>query len=632
MQEPSSSCDHKHYNHYRPGTFKRSHRPKRPVLKVLAGQIAFRLICHSSSISGLIGNSGFIVSQLRRETACRIHCEDSVPCTDDRVVIVIGSVSPLKSITLASIAGEYDADEAVQVSSAQEAVLRVFERVWGLEAQKGDSKALNDEVCCKLLAHTSQIGAVVGKGGKNITTMRNYSGAKIRITPAPHCAANYEELILITGGILAVKKALIAVSGCLQDCPPLDKAPLPLTSPLDKAPVPLTLPLDKAPIPLTSPTVSTPDKSSPDLDDEVFPNLKSWLLPMQGKLLNVASQGTTHSSGASHYRNGTEHEVVFRLLCSNTVAGSVIGKKGVIVRALESKTGASIIFAAPLSEFGERIVTISAVENLGSCYSPAQDAVVLVFARIIEDHIQKGLLSISSMESPVTVRLLLTASLAGCLGGNTGEVISEMREVTSADIQILHGDRVPSGAMDDDAVLQITGEFRCVQNALYKVTGRIRESLLPNEMIGEARKNSNKKVSGKPLKGNLSSQSISAFPSARFLPQKARGQGRAVSENGKKYKDLSENLEFERGNKLATVTNTTVEIVISEYILGSVYGEDGGNLEQIRQISGAKVEACDPCVGTNGGRVVISGTPDQTFAAQSLLQAFILAAQRTPED
>ena len=45
------------------------------------------------------------------------------------------------------------------------------------------------------------------------------------------------------------------------------------------------------------------------------------------------------------------------------------------------------------------------------------------------------------------------------------------------------------------------------------------------------------------------------------------------------------------------------------------------------QISNAKVTVYGPSVGTSGGNVVISGMPDQTFAAQSLLQAFIQAAQ-----
>ena len=93
-------------------------------------------------------------------------------------------------------------------------------------------------------------------------------------------------------------------------------------------------------------------------------------------------------------------------------------------------------------------------QNLESCYSPAQDAVILVFARIIEDHIEKGFLSTFSMESPVTVRLLFASSTVNCLSANEGQVISELREVTGADIQILHGESVPC-ASDNDVVLQV---------------------------------------------------------------------------------------------------------------------------------------------------------------------------------
>jgi len=95
------------------------------------------------------------------------------------------------------------------------------------------------------------------------------------------------------------------------------------------------------------------------------------------------------------------------------------------------------------------------IQNLESCNSRAQEAVILVFARIIEDHIGKGFLSISSMESPVTARLLVAASTVNCLSGNEGQVISELREVTGADLQILHGEPVPIGASDDDVVVQV---------------------------------------------------------------------------------------------------------------------------------------------------------------------------------
>jgi poly(rC)-binding protein 2/3/4 len=84
---------------------------------------------------------------------------------------------------------------------------------------------------------------------------------------------------------------------------------------------------------------------------------------MEGLSISDASKQTTNSNGNSSLPSkGTGHEVVFRLLCANNVAGSVIGKKGSIVRTFEIQTGASIIFAPPISHFEERIVTISAFE------------------------------------------------------------------------------------------------------------------------------------------------------------------------------------------------------------------------------------------------------------------------------
>ncbi|RZC28093.1 RNA-binding KH domain-containing protein RCF3 isoform D [Glycine soja] len=492
MQDPATSdTDHQTTpSPKRSNTTTTNRSSKRPVFKVLPGQIAFRLVCHASTVGGLIGSSGSIVSQLRRETGCKIHCEDSLSSAEDRVILVIGSLSPRKGLLLGD-GGE------VEVSSAQEAVVRVFERVWDLEAEKGvnSNRAVNGEVFSKLLAHTSQIGAVVGKGGKNITAIRNNTGAKIRVFPPPQCATKDEELVQITGGILAVKKALISVSHCLQDCPPLCKVPV--TS--------------------STPTVSSSDRLSSDPNAELFPHLNSLLTSMEG--LSIYERTTNSNETSNRDSKGAEHEVVFRLLCSNNVAGSVIGKRGAIVRALESKTGASIIFAAPLSEHAERIVTISAVESLESCNSPAQDAVILVFARIIEDHIGKGFLQVSSMESPVTARLLVATSTVNCFSGNEGQLISELREVTGADIQILHGESVPNGASDEDVVVQITGEYRCVQNALYKITSRIRDNLSPNEVVAEARPKSNWKVNKDPVKGKPFARGKSAFPSGRFLPR-----------------------------------------------------------------------------------------------------------------
>jgi hypothetical protein len=47
----------------------------------------------------------------------------------------------------------------------------------------------------------------------------------------------------------------------------------------------------------------------------------------------------------------------------------------------------------------------------------------------------------------------------------------------------------------------------------------------------------------------------------------------------------------------------------------------------INQFSGAKVIVHEPRLGTSDRIIVISGTPDETQAAQSLLHAFILTGQ-----
>lgn len=68
---------------------------------------------------------------------------------------------------------------------------------------------------------------MLGRGGKIVEKIRQESGAHVRILPRdqiPPCASPADELIQITGEFSAVKKALLSVSGCLQDNPKEDVA------------------------------------------------------------------------------------------------------------------------------------------------------------------------------------------------------------------------------------------------------------------------------------------------------------------------------------------------------------------------------------------------------------------------
>ncbi|XP_024032920.1 KH domain-containing protein HEN4 isoform X3 [Morus notabilis] len=631
---PSLPLGTNHHNHRRRGQINtpRSRRRSPQRFKVPPGHVAFRLFCNQSAIGGVIGNNGAVVSQLRRETDTKIHLENSAPGSDYGVVLVIGSRSRDRTIALTAGEGDESGREEecrCDVSGAQEAMIRVLDRIWMLEAPSeggGGGGTASRMVWCRLLAHGSQIRVVMGKGGTNIVRMRKQSGADIRILP--EFSPGGDEVIQIAGTVLAVKKALFAVSLCLQDHPPQENGPTFFSG-------------------LTESSSFGASHVS-DTQAEFFPNLAS-LLPQTAFNNNAPKDSLAiDANGVSNNdTKSTRQEVVFRLLCSNYAAGSVIGKKGAIVRALENETGATIRFAAPTTGSIERIVTISALENLGSGFSPAQNAVILVFARSVEGDIEKGFILGFSQGATVTAKLLVAADLVGRLSEDEGKVISDIREVSGADIHILGGD---SG----NQVVQIIGEYKTVQDALFQVTGSLRDHLLPREVLNEVRARSSfgrvsEPTSSGPhqslglfhdsddealLTGQMNrlglSHSVSSFPLRSQLPQTVEsGHSKAITNVQEVLTKFGGDLEVSSGNKLAIVTNTIVEIVVSRHAFGSIYGEDGDNLNRLREISGAKVEVYDPRLGENEGKLVISGTPDQTLAAQSLLQAFIQTANKS---
>lgn len=71
-------------------------------------------------------------------------------------------------------------------------MLKVFERVW--ESAVAENEI---EVWWKMVAHKSQIGPVMGRGGKNIKRVSSESGAQVRIFSAPDWMVKDYELIQV---------------------------------------------------------------------------------------------------------------------------------------------------------------------------------------------------------------------------------------------------------------------------------------------------------------------------------------------------------------------------------------------------------------------------------------------------
>ncbi|XP_006584955.1 KH domain-containing protein HEN4 isoform X2 [Glycine max] len=433
--------------------------------------VTFRLLCHASRVGAIIGKSGVLIKSLQEATGAKIRIVDAPPDSPDRVILVSAP-----SVT-----------EDGELSTAQEALLKVFDRVLDVAAgtEVGDLV-----VSCRLLAETSQVGAVIGKAGKVVEKIRMDTGCKIRVLNEglPAGTAPSDEIVEIEGQLTSVKKALIAVSHRLQDCPPPDRTKMTGSRHYEV---------------VQSETFSVPLESLTNLHIDHHLQRSSTLSTLSNRSNGNASGAHKLSAEVNRVSaldpKAYQQEVTFRIICSNDRVGAVIGKGGSIVRALQNESGAIISVGPSLVECEDRLVTITASENPESTYSPAQKAVVLVFSKSVEAGVEKGLELGSKKEPYVTARLVVPSNQVGCLLGKGGAIVSEMRKATGANIRVIGNDQVPMCVSDNDQLVQISGVFSNVQAAIHNATGRLRDHLfVSTQNSGGARSLSSVLAGGQP--------------------------------------------------------------------------------------------------------------------------------------
>ncbi|MCO5551370.1 hypothetical protein L7F22_004872 [Adiantum nelumboides] len=347
-----------------------------------------------------------------------------------------------------------------------------------------------------------------------------------------------------------------------------------------------------------------------------------------------------------------EEEVTFRIMCPKEKIGSIIGKGGSIVQSIREETGAKISIDVSSKAGDERVIRVSAQESRDDMLSKAQRAVMILHSRILAaDQDKDGL---------TTVKLLVPADQAGCLLGKGGSIVIEMRKLTRAKIHIYGKEHLPPCALRTDELVEVVGKFNAAQEALMQITTRLRNNLF-HGMTGPGygpgfRDPKIPPYSGlaSPTEGPLTLRTQMMPAAASYDRYRAPYQDVLSSLTGphshgpwqsqpvqsyaqdvrsKALPDLlglghsrELGVEPKRANT-AFITSQTVEVIVPEHTINSIVGESGSNLQQICKISGARVKVNGVTPGALERVVEISGTPDQTHAAQSLLQAFILSGQ-----
>lgn len=167
--------------------------PRRSSEKAHVSDTVYRILCQSRKIGSVIGKGGSIIKALRDETQAKITVEDSVPGSDERVIIVSSPSAQLPEVT-------EDVDMEPHCA-AQDALLKIHEKIVEEDLDgAGDEDNNEISVTTRLLVPNNLVGCVLGRKGDVIQRLRSEIGASIRVLPPenlPSCAMSTDELVQV---------------------------------------------------------------------------------------------------------------------------------------------------------------------------------------------------------------------------------------------------------------------------------------------------------------------------------------------------------------------------------------------------------------------------------------------------
>lgn len=563
----------------------------------------YRILCPSRKIGGVIGKGGSIVKALREETQAKITVADSVPGSDERVIIIYSSPEKISR-------NQYNDEDSTMENeeesmephcAAQDALLKVHERIveedlFGGMASDDDNE--NNVVTARLLVPNNMVGCLLGKRGDVIQRLRSETGASIRVLPADHlpaCAMSTDELVQISAKPDVAKRALYEVSTLLHQNPRKDKPP--------SVPMPYN---GQSFHPPGGPMTNTRPSGNP-----MWPhrNSSSHNMPPMPFMGEYGSQpagfgrGGFNGAPPGHGREPSA-EFSMKILCSATKIGGIIGKGGSNVKLVQQETGASIHVEDASAQSDERVIRVSAFEAHWNPRSQTIDAILQLQNKTSE----------FSEKGTITTRLLVPSSKVGCILGQGGQVINEMRRRTQADIRVYSKDDKPKCASEDEELVQISGNFGVAKDALAEIASRLRARTLrdanagvepgpvgPVQGFGPARSLPGR---GPPPSGTMGASSSGGYEPLRDGRRDYEPQSYPVPPAAIGYPNVNSALE-------ANISNNGVNSVLG-----------AGGISNVGEVAGTRLKLQDPLSGVSEN-VEFRGSSERLNAAQSILHTFV---------
>ncbi|XP_077243772.1 KH domain-containing protein At4g18375-like isoform X2 [Tasmannia lanceolata] len=190
--------------------------------------------------------------------------------------------------------------------------------------------------------------------------------------------------------------------------------------------------------------------------------------------------------------SGDGELVVYRILCPDSVIGSVIGKSGKVINNIRQETRSKIKVVDPFPGANERVITVychvrnkddtEVDEDDTKPICPAQDALLKVHAAITDAMANVG---DSDKKRKEEAHILVPSSQVANVIGKSGSTIKKLRTKTKTYIKVTPkdpNDPTHSCAMDFDSFVLINGDMGAVKKALFAISA-IMYKFSPKEEI-----------------------------------------------------------------------------------------------------------------------------------------------------
>ncbi|CAM0958043.1 unnamed protein product [Alopecurus aequalis] len=280
-----------------------------------------------------------------------------------------------------------------------------------------------------------------------------------------------------------------------------------------------------------------------------------------------------------------------RLLVSDAVAGSVIGKAGSAVAAVQATSGAHVRLS-PRGHFlpgtDRRVLLVSGL------FHQVMDAAELILQKIIYQGDQV-------IDEQATVVLVVPNACCGALIGKGGTVIKSLAEASNARIMISRHE-ICYGV--DDRLVTITGNLDNQLQAIF---------LILSELLEDDR--------------YTSSYAGVLFPSYPAYPVGREDYG--PDEHVERHHSRP---NTHRGSPdYNDDAHESLTIAIAEEHIGAVIGRGGKKIKEIIQATGAWIRSSargEFIAGTTDREMVISGTQEAIDAAEVMIMDCLSAVRR----